>query len=188
MSKSKKRQQKVVKTILAVIGVAGIISVAVIAPNAVQMLTLFNENKKKRYNRTAYTKRVITRLADQGFIKFENYKGKKVARLTEKGKEKLVLFRLGELEIKRPKKWDEKWRVLIFDIREARRKTRDLLRRQLISLGFKQLQRSVWITPYECEDLVILLKADFKIGKDLLYMSVDYIENDKWLKDYFSVK
>ena len=50
-----------------------------------------------------------------------------------------------------------------------------------------RLQDSVWIYPYPCEDLINLLKADFKVGKDLLYLIVNFIENDKWLKRLFGL-
>jgi hypothetical protein len=43
----------------------------------------------------------------------------------------------------------------------------------------------VWVYPYDCEDLITLLKADFKIGKDLLYVITESIENDKWLRQSF---
>ena len=45
-------------------------------------------------------------------------------------------------------------------------------------IGFVRLQDSVWVYPYDCEDLIVLLKADFKIGKDVLYMIVDELQGD----------
>ncbi|KKT75590.1 MAG: hypothetical protein UW71_C0001G0001, partial [Parcubacteria group bacterium GW2011_GWB1_44_7] len=56
-----------------------------------------------------------------------------------------------------------------------------------LSVGFMKLQKSVWVYPYDCEDFVNLIKADFKIGKDLLYLIVDSIENDKFIKEYFQL-
>lgn len=46
-------------------------------------------------------------------------------------------------------KWDKKWRVVIFDIAEVSRGTRDNLRLKLKELGFGMLQESVWISPYD---------------------------------------
>ena len=51
-----------------------------------------------------------------------------------------------------------------------------------------RMQDSVWIFPYDCEDLITLLKADFKVGYDLLYMVVDKLEGDHIFKDYFKLK
>ncbi len=55
-------------------------------------------------------------------------------------------------------------------------------------LGFARLQDSVWVYPYDCEDLMALLKADLKIGMAVLYMIVEHIENDKHLRAHFSLK
>ncbi len=43
-------------------------------------------------------------------------------------------------------KWDGKWRVVIFDIPEEKRRIRDLFRRKLKHWGFKIWQQSVWVT------------------------------------------
>ena len=54
-------------------------------------------------------------------------------------------------------------------------------------IGFLRLKDSVWVYPYDCEDLVTLMKADFKIGKDILYIIAETIENDSWLKKEFGL-
>jgi len=77
--------------------------------------------------------------------------------------------------------------VLIFDIPEKRKGTREKVRRTLISLGFERLQDSVWVFPYDCEDLITLLKVDFKIGKDILYLVVESLEYDLPLRKKFGL-
>jgi DNA-binding transcriptional regulator PaaX len=55
--------------------------------------------------------------------------------------------------------WDGKWRVIIFDIPEQKRVVRNLFRRNLKRWGFKNLQRSVWITKQDCfEDLARIIR------------------------------
>ncbi|HEY4498982.1 MAG TPA: CRISPR-associated endonuclease Cas2 [Candidatus Paceibacterota bacterium] len=120
------------------------------------------------------------RLARRGFIAYRE----NVWRITGKGKQEFR-FMLASMESPRKRRWDKKWRMLIFDIREERKNIREKVRRTLISLGFYRLQDSVWVYPYDCEDLVVLLKADFKIGKDLLYIISDEIENDEFLRKAF---
>lgn len=44
--------------------------------------------------------------------------------------------------------WDERWRIVIFDIPEKEKKARDRLREKLRELGFGMIQESVWLTPY----------------------------------------
>ena len=55
-------------------------------------------------------------------------------------------------------------------------------------LGFIRLQDSVWVYPYDCEDLMALLKADLKLGSAVLYMVVEHIENDKHLRAEFGLE
>jgi len=50
------------------------------------------------------------------------------------------------------KKWDKKWRVVIFDIPKEFDKKRDIFRGKLKELGFYMLQKSVFIFPYSCEN------------------------------------
>lgn len=47
------------------------------------------------------------------------------------------------------KKWDKKWRILIFDIEEINKNVRDSLRKIIKEYGFGYLQKSVWISPYD---------------------------------------
>ena len=112
---------------------------------------------------------------------------KRFLELTAKGKEKLREWKRCEYKILCPEKWDGKWRVLIFDIPEKQKHLRNKVRVTLWAIGFKHLQHSVWVYPHDCEDFVSLLKADFKIGKNLLYVIVEAIENDRVLRDYFEV-
>lgn len=174
------------KIILTTIAVTGILSVAILAPNALQVIKQFSG--KENYKKKKYLNNSIGNLLKKGYIKFEvNDEGKKFVKLTQKGEKEVSKYKLGDLKIKRPKKWDKKWRVVIFDIKEKRRKIRDLLRSTLNRLGFVKLQNSVWVFPYDCEELVVMLKSSLFLGKDVLYMTVDNIENDKWLKETFGL-
>ncbi|PIR57945.1 MAG: hypothetical protein COU71_01340 [Parcubacteria group bacterium CG10_big_fil_rev_8_21_14_0_10_38_31] len=181
----RKKQIKVAKIILKTIALAGLISMAVLAPNALQALDIFYDRDKRKYNKKQYLNKSIERLKAGGYIEFKNRNGKIFVSLTEKGKEKWLKYQLGETVIKKPRKWDQKWRIIVFDIKEERRGSRDLLRKELVNLGFVKLQNSVWVYPYECESVVIMLKSYLKTGKDILYVIAEKIENDKWLKKEF---
>lgn len=160
---------------------AGIISVGLVAPNvlgAIGKLGLLpNRRQKESINRSR------DRLIEQGLLKYEDEK----IRLTPRGEFVLCKLESNEYQIQKPHRWDGRWRVLIFDIPEKRRKLRDQIRRSLIDIGFVRVQNSVWIYPYDCEDLVTLLKADFRIGKDLLYLVVEHMEYDIAYKKHFGL-
>ena len=49
------------------------------------------------------------------------------------------------------------------------------------------MQDSVWVYPYDCEDILTLLKTDLGVGKYILYLIVDELENDKHLREFFDL-
>jgi CRISPR-associated endonuclease Cas2 len=65
--------------------------------------------------------------------------------------------------------WDEKWRLVSFDIPENNRNDRDQLAYQLEKLGLKHFQRSVWITPLPVNEY--LKRIAKRIG-DQSYLSI----------------
>ncbi|MCR4284363.1 MAG: hypothetical protein NUV64_03590 [Parcubacteria group bacterium] len=178
---------KVAMIVLKIIGTAGLVSMILLAPNALQALDVFYGKDKKKYYKKGYLDRSIDRLKRGGYIEFKKRNGRVFVSLTEKGKEKLLKYQLGELKIKKSKRWDRKWRIITFDIRESRRGVRNTLRRELVNLGFIKLQNSVWVYPYDCEEVVIMLKSYLRVGKDILYVVAERIENDKWLKQEFKL-
>ena len=74
-----------------------------------------------------------------------------------------------------------------FRIPEKKKRAREQVRQILSSAGFIRLQNSVWVFPYDCEDVIGLMKTDLGIGKNLLYMIVDQIENDRHLRIEFGL-
>lgn len=172
--------------LLTSIALSGVVLVASIAPNALAQLKHLPAMKRARLRYRART--TLGRLAMQGLIMFEKREGKNYARITPAGREALLLEqRKADIRDGKRRRWDKRWRVIIFDIQERRRKVRDRLRITMRELGFVRLQDSVWVYPYDCEDLIALLKADLKLGSAVLYMVVEHIENDKHLQEQFSL-
>jgi DNA-binding transcriptional regulator PaaX len=175
------KKGEITKIILKTVAGAGLISVALVAPNALMMFKLFDKDIHKR---KYYIKNKTLDLVDKGLLKFENKNGNKVLRLTERGKVKLYNYE----RLEKPKtKWDKKWRVIIYDVWENDRNKRDAFRFELKNFGFKQLQQSVWIYPYDCEDFITLLKAEKKFGNNVRYLLVEKIENDSKIKKSFKL-
>src|SRR3989344_1021605 len=163
------RKKLVQRAILGSLAVGGVLAMDAVAPNSLQLLGLLGLGNKRRIFRSSIY-RSRDALLDKKYIEFiETTDGKKL-RITRLGKGYLKELEGKRYVFNRPKKWDGKFRMLSFDIKETRRKTRDQLRFALKQIGFYQLQKSVWVFPYDCEELVTLLKADFKIGKDVLYI------------------
>lgn len=101
------------------------------------------KNKKVFNNLVYYAKR-------KGLITTKSLEGKPAIMITKEGLGKALKANfIMEGEKKRK---DGKWIMLIFDIPEKYRKSRDLLRSILHNLGYKMLQQSVWVTPYDVLD------------------------------------
>lgn len=114
----------------------------------------------------------LKRLRERGLIDFMSDE-KLTYRLTDRGKQKAVWESIRFDD----KKWDGRWRIVVFDVPEKRRQARDLLRGHLKSWGFTPWQQSVWVTKKDCtkqlrgyiksmgiEDWVIVLESD-NVGK-----------------------
>lgn len=181
--RSELRRTKITKAILGTIAVAGILSVAAVAPNVIGVLGKTTLLKQRRYQ----IKSALSRMIRKGYATLEKTAKGTCVRLTEKGELAAALLGKGRLLPQKPKRWDGKWHLLIFDIPERRRSIRAKIRMTLITLGFIRLQDSVWVYPYDCEDLIVLLKADAKAGKDVLYVIADRIENDRSLRRHFAL-
>lgn len=183
----KRRKGYIQQAILMTVGIAGVVLVATIAPNAPAALAKLPSIKRAQLK--ARYRTALGRLAAQGYVEFEKRDGKPYARITDTGRKKLEFtLEKEKLDLSKKRRWNGRWRVIIFDVPERRRKTRDRLRFLMQELGFVRLQDSVWVFPYDCEEFITLLKAELKIGSAVLYMVVEEIENDKHLREHFNLK
>jgi|SRR3989344_4259845 len=110
------------------------------------------------------------------YDKIKDYKGFK--NLESRGLIKLVsndqyqLTSTGKIWLKkstlkyfklRYKKWDKKWRIIVFDIPEELRRKRARFRTRLKWLGCVMLQESVFVFPYPCEEELSDIAKDLKV-------------------------
>jgi CRISPR/Cas system-associated endoribonuclease Cas2 len=179
------RVTKIQEAVLVSVAAAGLLSVALLAPNALKLLKVFNLEDKIFTNAKDSVNRSRKRLVKNGLL---TYTKEGFLKLTPEGEKIIRRIELINYKIEKPRKWDKKWRVLIFDIKECKRNTRDRIREILTLIGFVRLQNSVWVYPYDCEDLINLTKADSAIGRELLYIVADRIENEKALLNHFKLK
>lgn len=184
MSKKRKQKRDIQHAVLATIAVTGFIAFAAVAGNAIQLLDYLPNNK---YNLRYRAKSAAGRLVAKGYAVWVEKDGKKYLRITEAGR-KVFAFEQAKVVLKnQKKKWDGRWRMIVFDVPERRRHVRNRLREIMQEIGFVRLQDSVWVYPYDCEDFIALLKAELKIGKDVLYAIADMIEYDKNIRAHFNL-
>lgn len=183
-AKKKRIRRNIRNAMLVVIGAAGLIAVSAMAPNIFQILGRTGTLARLKY----HSKSVLGRLKQKGEIEFVERDGKKYVRLTERGEESLSFERQKMLLTSgKPRKWDHRYRLVMFDVPEKRKKIREYLRFRMQEVGFLRVQDSSWVYPHDCEKFIALLKADLHIGKDVLYAVVEEIENDKWIRKHFNL-
>lgn len=106
--------------------------------------------------------------------------------LTEKGKLRALNCQLENLKNKK-EKWDGKWRMVSYDIPERFKKGRDALRKKLRDVGFQELQKSVFVFPYDCRKEINFLVDLFKLEKYVRFGVLELIDNGVYLKKIFKL-
>ena len=180
-SRIRTKRKNLQKLILETVAVAGILSVTMIAPSVIGAMGKLGIIPKRR--QSEYVSSSASKLAKRGLLLYD---GKRY-QMTSKGESLLRCWQFADFKLQKPKRWDGKWRVMIFDIPEKKKRVREQIRHIFDQAGLRRLQDSVWVYPYDCEDVITLLKTDFSVGKDLLYLIVDELENDKHLREEFGL-
>src|SRR3989344_2373441 len=185
-AKKRRRKRYIQDAVIATLATTGVIAIAALAPAI--LLAVGQIAKQSGYKMGWKARTAAGRLAQKGLVRFVEVRGKKHIEITEAGRRFYALESAKlETRTRHPRQWDHRYRLVIFDIPEKRKADRQRLRHLMHELGFLRLQDSVWVTPYESEDLVMLINADLRIGKDVLYLIVEAIENDSWIRKHFKL-
>ncbi|MDP2926881.1 MAG: hypothetical protein Q8N65_01965 [bacterium] len=182
----KKPKSEIVKDILYWLMIAGTVYIAAGSPRFVPGLIRAHRKLKKYPRKKIYD--TFYHLRRRGLIE-SRIEGKQIyINLTEEGKKKAGYFQINDLKIKRPKIWDKKWRLVIFDISELKKTHREAFRGKLKEMGFYLLQKSVWAYPFDCEAEIELLRDFFSLKEnDLRLIVAEKIGHDGEIKSRFKV-
>src|SRR3989344_8164109 len=143
------------RAVLEVVAAAGIVTLSAVAFPLVIAIGRIAEQSGYRVRYRAKT--AAGRLAQKGLVKFVEKNGKKHIEITEAGRRMIALEHARASAPARAKRrWDKRYRLVMFDIPQHKRSTRDRLRRMMLDFGFLRVQYSVWVSPYDCEELIAL--------------------------------
>ena len=191
MAKNNKRLNKNTKIILKTLLGIGVLSVIVISPMILPAFgILIRESKKEQKSKLKPESFLNTfyQLKKRGLIKFEKRNNQIYIFLTEEGKKKAEKYRVDDLQIKRPDEWDKKWRIVIFDIGSCKKIVREALRGKLKELDFYQLQKSVWLHPFDCFKEIEFLKNFFDLNdKELRVIISTDIGGDREIREKYRI-
>ena len=118
----------------------------------------------------------IQRLNKKRLIELIEKNDKLYIKITDNGRKLLRNFDYDNLELPQSKKWDKKWRLVVFDIPDKKNKERRALSKRLKDLGFYPLQESVFIYPYDCRDEIDFLCEFLSIGRYVNYCIVESLD------------
>ena len=185
-----RRYSELTKKILLGLAVGGIVLAAPIAPGVLLALKLFQGQTEAQKNREEKKKawEMFLRLKrNRLVIVKEKGDGTFLVELTEEGKRKVKEIRLQDLRPLKPQKWDGLWRIVIFDIPNKRKPTREALRRKLKEWNFYQFQESVWVCPWPCEKEIEFVVELFGAYPFVHLIEAKRIANDVRLRTYFKL-
>ena len=123
-----------------------------------------DKNKEKFRKLIYYLKR-------KNYIRVQNLEGRKGVILTKDGLNKA--FKASFVMDEKKKRKDGKWIMLIFDMPSKNKKARSLMRSILFNLGYKILQQSVWVTPYNVSEKTESLLQFYNLDR---YVKIFLIE------------
>jgi hypothetical protein len=193
--KNEKAEEKYasVKKVLTILGAGAVLSMSFFSPGALLIAKPFLDQKRedewnswKQFN-TFYLKRTIRRLQKAKLVEIHSQNGEDTVVLTKNGQRKILKYSLDTLSIDKPKQWDGQWRMILYDVSDKRKDLRDIFRESLRALGFYQLQESVWIYPYPCENQISFLREYYGVGNEVIYVIAKKLEDDTPYRTYFGV-
>ncbi len=182
---SKRERREIIKYILNTLLKLGAIYIACQSPYFVnKIINEFFRNPKWPIDKL---KKYFRELKYQKYVLIEKENGRIKIELTPKGRKRMQNFNFWDLKIKKGR-WDKKWRIIIFDIPKKLNKIREILRLKLRDLKFYKFQKSVWLTPYQCEKEIAFIREFLGIKKYLKVIIAQDVELDNEILKFFHLK
>lgn len=132
--------------------------------------------------------RAVTALYDSKLLEArENLDGTTTLVLSDSGKKRALTYRLHHTKIQMRGSWDKKWRIVLYDIPEHFRSTRNAFRDHLTMLGLRKFQHSAGIHPFDCKDEVEFFIELLDIRKYVRFIIADSIDDESFWKHKFKL-
>ena len=181
------RKNSIGKEIILMLAAGSVLSLAAIlsGPNVLKIIKAL----KRDYNRLSKQKikDAIRQLERKKIIELQKDGYETYIKLTKDGQRQILKYKLGELKFGRVKKWDGKWRIIVFDIPEKFRKARQAVSFTLRKAGAYQFQKSVFVYPDDCEDDIRFVAGIYGVRPFVKFIEAGRIDNEPILKRHFEI-
>ena len=141
----------------------------------------------KKLNRQSLERAINSLYASHLIDEKNNKDGTTTLLLNENGKHRALRFNLNKLNIEKPTKWDGKWRIVMFDIPEKTKMLRDSLRLHFRDIGLIELQKSVLVYPYPCNNEIEFILEMYNARKYVRFILAEKIDNQLHLMKKFNL-
>lgn len=143
-----------------------------------QLYNLFPDE----FARTRNPYRDFYNLKKQGYITVSEKEGLTAVTLTNKARMKLI----DKISAKQGK--DGFYHFISFDIPEPMRRNRNGFRRTIKRMGFREVQKSLWVCDKSIGDLVELAAAEYEVRDYVVYLVAQKSNIDSLLKKMVTKK
>ena len=169
---------------LGLVFMSGVLVVGTTMPG---LLSLgFSKKRQKKFCPSIRTAK--NRLLKKNYLSTYYQSGVQKYTLTDKGYKKLFSLLLKQMQGVCPQIWDKKWRIVVYDVPEKYARTRSVIRSNLKSFGFVQLQKNVWVFPFaSATGLVEILQMNYGYAEAHFHLLITQrFTDDKQIYKHFS--
>lgn len=178
------KKEELAKEILKGLAMGGFIVMCLAMPNLVQVVDLFKpRNSRDRYR----VGQAIKRLQKKDMVRIVNRNGHEVVEITALGKKKVLDYDLENMQLETKKKWDGKWRIVMFDIPQAKKRARDAVSFKIKEIGMYPIQKSVFVFPHSCKDEIDFVGEIFGVRNNIIYIEATHIDGVEKVRRHFRV-
>jgi hypothetical protein len=167
------------KLILAMGLAAGVLTIAVVAPNVCAAAGKMFGKSRTRFASLSHQelKRRLASGSSKRYWRYEKLDSDTYrVTLTKQGRSAALRARLRDFKLSPQPVWDGRWRLVMFDIPAERSAARDALRSKLSEVGMYALQKSVFVYPYACEDEIRMCAELFSVSDNIVVAHAQFGE------------
>jgi hypothetical protein len=149
--------------------------------------TMYNIASKRALDRARGRNRAheaLRRLQKKGLLQIIEGADSTRVSITQLGKDELQLSTSNHMSTR---EWDGLWRVIAFDIPNTNKQLRQEVRILLQTVGYIQVQKSVYVYPYDVPALHNLLAAKNFLASQLVQCTVSKLSDDTSIKKHFKL-
>lgn len=167
------------KEIVKCVGLGLLVVASLALPNLpIALQPIFKMRGNKGFQR------LLHKLRNKNIIQLG---GEKI-KLTSRGRKLLNEIYISDISIPKPDKWDGNWHLVAYDIPEIYKKSRELLREILLRNDFFQIQKSLWVHPYECAEEMAVICRSLHVLPYVVMMTTAKLPNEKEMVVHFNLE